>query len=68
MPGFRARRTYHDRERNVWIDVVEWESMELALRGMEAFGKSPLLAELMAIADPQMNLMHHGHLVHSYER
>lgn len=62
-PGFKERRTYHDRDRDVWIDVVEWNSMEEALKGMEDFGKSPLCAKFLELVDPELNAMHHGDLV-----
>lgn len=64
--GFKERRTYHDVERDVWIDVVEWDSMEEALRGMENFAKAPAFAEFMAMVDPDFNLMHHGELVQTF--
>ena len=65
-PGFKERRTYHDAGRDVWIDVVEWNSMEEALRGMEDFAKAPVFAEFLAMVDPELNLMHHSQLIQTF--
>ncbi len=65
-PGFKERRTYHDLTRDVWIDVVEWTSMEEALRGMEDFAKAPAFIEFLAMVDPDFNHMHHGELVQTF--
>ena len=65
-PGFKERRTYHDGARDVWIDVVEWNTMEEAHRGMEDFAKSRAFTEFLAMVDPDLNLMHHGELVQTF--
>jgi len=65
-PGFKERRTYHDVKQDVWIDVVEWNSMAEAIRGMEDFAKAPAFTEFLALVDPDFNLMHHGELVQTF--
>jgi len=65
-PGFKTRSTYYDEKSNVWIDVVEWETMELALKALEDFSKSPSFEEFVKLADPEFNLMHHGHLIETF--
>ncbi|WP_112664255.1 hypothetical protein [Microvirga flavescens] len=65
-PGFKTRSTYYDDKSDVWIDVVEWETMELALQALDDFSKSPSFAEFVKLADPDFNLMHHGNLIQTF--
>ncbi|WP_230531083.1 hypothetical protein [Microvirga roseola] len=65
-PGFKIRKTYYDDEKDVWIDVVEWETMEQALQALEDFPKSPSFAEFIKLADPDFNHMHHGNLIQTF--
>ena len=62
-PGFKVRRTYYDRKAAVWIDIVEWESMEHALQALDDFSKSESFEKFMKLADPEFSLMHHAELV-----
>jgi hypothetical protein len=62
-PGFKARSTYYDDKNDIWIDVVEWETMELALQALDDFSKSPSFAEIAKLADPNFNHMYHGNLI-----
>ena len=65
--GFRTRSTYYDDKNDVWIDVVEWATMENALQALGDFSKSPSFDEFMKLADPDFNLMHHGNLIQTYK-
>jgi hypothetical protein len=65
-PGFKERRTYHDAQRDVWIDIVEWTSMAEAVQGMEDFAKSPTFTTFLEMVDPDFNLMHHGELIQTF--
>lgn len=66
-PGFKVRRTYYDRKTNVWIDVVEWETMEHAIQALEDFSTSEYFAEFANLADPDFSLMHHGELIQVFK-
>lgn len=66
-PGFKIRRTYYDRKADVWIDMVEWESMEHALQALDSFSKSESFGRFMKLADPDFSLMHHGELIQVFE-
>jgi hypothetical protein len=65
-PGFKFRNTYYDDKKDVWIDVVEWETMELALQALEDFPKSQSFTEFMKLADPDFIHMHHGRLIETF--
>lgn len=65
-PGFKVRKTYYDDRSEVWIDVVEWKTMEHALSALDAFAKSPLCEKFASLADPSFNHMHHGRLVQTF--
>lgn len=65
--GFKVRRTYYDKKSNVWIDVVEWETMEHAMQALEDFSKSECFAEFANLADPDFSLMHHGELIQVFK-
>lgn len=66
-PGFKLRKTYYDDKSDVWIDVVEWETMEHALQALDDFARSPSFDAFANLVDPAFNHMHHAQLIHSFK-
>jgi hypothetical protein len=51
LPGFLSRRLLTAVEDGQWADVVEWRSMEEALRAAEVFPTMPGVASLLETVD-----------------
>lgn len=64
-PGFIRRDTYFDPKQLVWVDVVEWQTMDLALAAAEDFAKSQQFQAWIAAADPDFGHMLHCHPIQS---
>jgi len=60
--GFVRRHLSRD-ENGVWLDVMEWSSMEAAMAAMDAFPKQPSLAPVLAAIDGDTVTIRHGRLM-----
>jgi hypothetical protein len=65
--GFRARRLAKSTD-GLWIDYVEWESMELALEAARRFNADPRAALFNSMIAPGSVTMRHFTVVHSADK
>lgn len=58
MPGFRSRRLLAGAD-GLWVDLVEWDSLEEALQAAEAFTNEPSAQPMIAMLDADTIRMYH---------
>ncbi len=66
--GFGSRKTFYDEKSEVWIDLVEWETMGNAIAGFAAFSRTDLCQDFTEVVDPHFNLMHHADVVQEFRK
>lgn len=58
MPGFRGRKLLAG-EDGLWVDLVEWDSMDEALAAAQAFTNIPSALPMIEMLDPDTIRMYH---------